>query len=62
MIMSNVESTLIVAPQTESLPAQNRILEKVAIILLLAAMLAALLMCILTQGAPAIDLNVLVAP
>jgi hypothetical protein len=62
MVMSNLESTLIVTPQTEPLPAENRIIEKVAIVLASAAMLAALLVCISTQGAPEIDLSVLVAP
>ncbi len=60
--MSNLESTLIVTPQTESLPPQNRLFEKVFMILVPAAMLAALLVCIATQGAPAIDLSILVAP
>jgi hypothetical protein len=60
--MSNLESTLIVVPQTEPLPAENRIIQKLAIVLVPAAMLAALLLCISTQGAPVIDLGALVAP
>jgi hypothetical protein len=61
MIMANLESTLTVQ-QTGSLPSKNRKFEKVAIILVPAAMLAALLVCVSTQGAPPIDLSVLVAP
>jgi hypothetical protein len=58
--MSTLE-TLIV-PQTESLLTKNHILAKAAILLVPAAMLAALFLCISTQGAPAIDLSNLVAP
>jgi hypothetical protein len=61
MIMANLESTLTVS-QTESLPTKNRTFDKAAIVLVPTAMLAALLLCITTQGAPAIDLSVLVAP
>ncbi len=60
--MANLESTLVVAPQTESLLSQNHVVVKAAIIFAPVAMLAALLLCLSTQGAPEIDLSVLAAP
>ncbi len=63
MIMSNPESALIVLPPTQSLPAaEKRTVSNVAMMLIPAAMLAALLVCISMQGAPEIDLSNLVAP
>ncbi len=59
--MSNLESTLVLPP-TQSLPAKKQTFAKAAIILIPAIMIAALLVCISLQGAPAIDLSNLVAP
>jgi hypothetical protein len=59
--MSNLQSTVIVSPQTDSIDKRS-LLAKAAIILMAASMIAALLVCLSIQGAPAIDLSNLVAP
>jgi hypothetical protein len=58
--MSNLQSTWLV-PQTRLLSAK-KVFAKAAIILATVATIAALLVCISMQGAPAIELNNLVAP
>ncbi len=60
--MSNLESTLIVLPATQSSPSKRNTFAKAALLLVPVAMIAALLVCISVQGAPEIDLSNLVAP
>ncbi len=58
----NVETTLALVPKKRSLKSEKYSFAKAAIILGFCGAIAALFMCIFTQGAPLIDLSNLVAP
>jgi hypothetical protein len=60
--VSNLDSTLTVPAPAHSLPANKQTSANAAIILIPIIMIAALLVCISIQGAPAIDLSNLVGP
>jgi hypothetical protein len=59
---TNLETTLALVPKKRSLNFEKYSLANTAIILAFCSTIAALLVCISTQGAPPIDLSNLVAP
>jgi hypothetical protein len=59
---TTLETTLAVVPKKRSLMSEKYSFAKTAIILAFCSTIAALLLCIFTQGAPLIDLSNLVAP
>ncbi len=59
---TNLETTLALVPKKRSLKSENYSFANTTIILAYCSMIAALLVCIFTQGAPLIDLSNLVAP